>query len=216
MISKLRARLSYANVIATVALFVALGGGAYAAARIDSGDVENNSLKSADLKNQKAVKGKDVKDDQLTGDDIDESSLGTVPNASKVDTLVSVANVNTVDEGSSATLATYGPFTLTGACAAAAANTEARVNITTTEVGSAAAGQDNAEGTFNPADGPLLLSDANDAPAGEASYGDGYDDTFTAFAPSGRAITGVMSPWADASGGASGICKFQGHVTING
>ena len=36
---------------AIVALFVALGGTAYAAATVGSGDVINDSLKSADLKN---------------------------------------------------------------------------------------------------------------------------------------------------------------------
>jgi len=73
------------NVVGYLALFVALGGTAFAAARIDSRDVINNSLKSVDLKNERAVKGKDVKDgslaaqevkgDTLTGSEIDEASL---------------------------------------------------------------------------------------------------------------------------------------------
>jgi hypothetical protein len=65
------------NAVAYLALFVALGGSAYAAAKIDSGDVENNSLKSGDLKNGKAVKGADVKPDSLTGAQINERTLDT-------------------------------------------------------------------------------------------------------------------------------------------
>jgi hypothetical protein len=63
------------NAVAYLALFVALGGSAYAAAKIDSGDVQNNSLISGDLKNGKAVKGADVKPDTLGGAQINESSL---------------------------------------------------------------------------------------------------------------------------------------------
>ena len=56
-----RRHLSYANVTATAALFFALGGGAYAVARVDSRDIANDSVKSVDLKNRRAVRGEDVK-----------------------------------------------------------------------------------------------------------------------------------------------------------
>ena len=46
MFSKLRSRLTYANVVATLALFFALGGGAYAAATIGSAQVIDNSLRA--------------------------------------------------------------------------------------------------------------------------------------------------------------------------
>jgi hypothetical protein len=51
MLSKLLARLSYANVVATLALFFALGGTAYAAATIGSADIVNNSIRSKDIHN---------------------------------------------------------------------------------------------------------------------------------------------------------------------
>jgi hypothetical protein len=54
-----QSHLSYANVTATLALFVALGGGAYAAATIDSGDVVNASLTGRDVKNQ-SIRSADV------------------------------------------------------------------------------------------------------------------------------------------------------------
>jgi hypothetical protein len=63
------------NAVGYLALFVALSGTAYAAATINSGDVIDNSLKSIDLRDNRAVKGVDVRSNTLTGDDIDEASL---------------------------------------------------------------------------------------------------------------------------------------------
>lgn len=73
---KIRRHLSYANVVATLALSVAIGGtGAYAAGLIGSGDVANNSLRSKDLKNRKAVKAVDVRRDGLTGKELRERTF---------------------------------------------------------------------------------------------------------------------------------------------
>jgi hypothetical protein len=47
-----RKHLTYANVTASVALFVALGGGAYAAATIRTGNVVDGSLTGLDIKNE--------------------------------------------------------------------------------------------------------------------------------------------------------------------
>lgn len=72
----IRKHLNYANVVATLALFgVIAGGGAYAASKIGSSEIRNGSIRSADLKNRKAVRGVDVKPDALTGRQINERSL---------------------------------------------------------------------------------------------------------------------------------------------
>ena len=79
-------RLSYANVVATVALFIALGGGAWALAKdsVGSREIANGSVRSQELKDDDvrgadieadAVQGSDVADDSLTGTDVQESSL---------------------------------------------------------------------------------------------------------------------------------------------
>jgi hypothetical protein len=70
MLARFRARLTYANVVATLALFVALGGTGYAASQITSRDVKNRSLKGGDLKKN-----------TVTGTEIRESRLGRVPAA---------------------------------------------------------------------------------------------------------------------------------------
>jgi hypothetical protein len=64
----------YANVTATLALFVALGGTSYAAATISSADVQNGSLTSADIKNE-SLKGGDVDNGSLTGGDVKNGSV---------------------------------------------------------------------------------------------------------------------------------------------
>lgn len=63
-------RLTYANVMATIAVFVALGGSAFAAATV----VKKNSVSSKSVKNG-TLKGVDVAKDTLTGDNINEGTL---------------------------------------------------------------------------------------------------------------------------------------------
>lgn len=64
-----RRHLTYANVIGTLALFVALGGGAYAVST-----AKRNSVTSRSVRNE-SIKGVDVLNDSLTGLDVDEGSL---------------------------------------------------------------------------------------------------------------------------------------------
>jgi hypothetical protein len=90
----LRKRMSYANVVATLSLFIALGGTSYAVAHIGSADVTNNSLRSRDIRNntllsrdirQKTIRAQDVRRDALGSRVIKESSLGTVQHAANAD-----------------------------------------------------------------------------------------------------------------------------------
>jgi hypothetical protein len=67
---RVQAKLTYANVVATLALFIALGGSSYAALTITGRDVQNGSLTA-----------RDVKRNTLGGGRIKESKLGTVPRA---------------------------------------------------------------------------------------------------------------------------------------
>ena len=92
---RIRSRISYANVLATLALFVALGGGAYAAS------VAKNSVKSSSIKNN-AVRTADVRDNGLGGADIDEASLGQVPSAANADNAQSAETANTAQSAQSA------------------------------------------------------------------------------------------------------------------
>ncbi|HZO58834.1 MAG TPA: hypothetical protein VFB51_03990 [Solirubrobacterales bacterium] len=59
MLTKIRSHASFSNVVALLALFVALGGTSYAATRIGSKQIRNNSIRSADIKNR-AIKSRDI------------------------------------------------------------------------------------------------------------------------------------------------------------
>lgn len=60
---RLRPHLSFANVVSAIALFASLGGIAYAANTVGSSDVIDDSLLSADLKDNAAVRSRDVVND---------------------------------------------------------------------------------------------------------------------------------------------------------
>ena len=70
MLKGLRRHLTYANVMATIAVFVALGSGAYAAVTITGRDVKDGSLT-----------GKDIKRNSLGPRQIAELKLGPVRRA---------------------------------------------------------------------------------------------------------------------------------------
>ncbi len=78
----MRKRLTYANVISTICLFVVLGGGAYAAGAIH---LPKNSVGNKQLK-KNAVTSDKVKDGSLTGADINAATIGTVPSAGSAET----------------------------------------------------------------------------------------------------------------------------------
>lgn len=72
----IRRRLSYANVMATVAIFLALGGGAIAALRLPARSVGAKQLR------KNAVTGVKVRDHSLTGDDLAQIGLSNLKGAS--------------------------------------------------------------------------------------------------------------------------------------
>jgi hypothetical protein len=74
----LRGKLTYANVTATLALFLVLSGGAaYAASQL-----AKNSVGTKQIKNDAITTGK-IKNEAVTGAKIKLSSIGTVPSATK-------------------------------------------------------------------------------------------------------------------------------------
>jgi hypothetical protein len=100
MRQRLFSHLTYANVMATLAVFLVLGGGTAVASYLIS---SNNQVGPGTISGHKApsgyhaniiggsVNGQDVADNTLGGADINESSLAKVPNADKLDGLDSTA-----------------------------------------------------------------------------------------------------------------------------
>jgi hypothetical protein len=69
----IRRHLSYANVVSTLALFLVLGGGAYALSKnsVGSRAIKNDSIRSKDIKDRQ-IRGRDIRDDTVTARQIEE------------------------------------------------------------------------------------------------------------------------------------------------
>ncbi|MDX6378795.1 MAG: hypothetical protein QOE98_3098 [Gaiellaceae bacterium] len=89
MLHRIRGRLNYANIVASVALFVALGGVSYAASTAAKNSVKSTSIGNGQVKNvdlgSNAVTSNKIKNNSIKGADILESSLSKVPSAAKAD-----------------------------------------------------------------------------------------------------------------------------------
>jgi hypothetical protein len=75
-VRKLRHHLTYANVMSTLAVFIALGGSSYAALKISGSDLKNRS-----------VSAKKLKRNSITSKEVRESRLNRVPRARHADRL---------------------------------------------------------------------------------------------------------------------------------
>jgi hypothetical protein len=95
-------RLTYANVGATLALFIAMGGASVAALKLPKNSVgpkqlKKNSVTGPKIKAQTIAAAK-IKDGTLTGTQINVSSLGTVPAAQTANSLVAAEAWHEVGE----------------------------------------------------------------------------------------------------------------------
>ena len=89
--NRLRKKLTFSNVMATVAVFVALGGVSYAATQLPKNSVgakqlKKNAVTGAKIKKQTITAAK-IKTGTLTGTQINLTELGTVPTAQTANTL---------------------------------------------------------------------------------------------------------------------------------
>jgi hypothetical protein len=134
-VKPIRKRLTYANVMSSIAVFLVLGGGAAIAAdqlaknSVGKKQLKANAVTKAKIKknavtNRKiakdAVTGDKVKDASLTGADINLGTLGTVPTATTATTANNLAGLTRFNfklgYGQSRTFLTAGPFSFTASC----------------------------------------------------------------------------------------------------
>jgi hypothetical protein len=136
MLERLRSRLTYANVMATIAVFgVVASGGAYAASKIGSNDIQTGAVTARKLHKHAvisakvkagAITGAKVADDSLTTTQIDESTLAQVPSATHADEadLLNGISSDGFLQGSGSE-----ESTITGAIAGTAADSEEVPNV---------------------------------------------------------------------------------------
>jgi hypothetical protein len=88
--------------VSGVALFVALGGTAYAATSINGKNIQNGTITGAKLKNN-TITGSKLKNNTLTGTQINESKLGTVPQATHAGSATNATNATNATTATTAT-----------------------------------------------------------------------------------------------------------------
>jgi hypothetical protein len=158
-----RPRLTYANVIATLALVLALGGGAYAAIQLPKNSVEsrtvvNHSLQAKDLANLKSL------------DASQRVSLSDAPGGS----------------ATKKTILRRGPLRLVGSCENLSPFFAADLVLTTTKDHTSAAKSDNVQPDLASSQQFEIANISNPNPGFDA-------DWFTATTPDGRQLSGIAS-----------------------
>jgi len=97
MIGKLREKLTFANVMACVAVFIALSGSAYAAFRVPPNSVGSRQLKAKAVTGGKiadaTISGGKLEAETITGQNIKMSALGTVPQAANAENAANAATL---------------------------------------------------------------------------------------------------------------------------
>jgi hypothetical protein len=99
--SRLRRHFTYANLMASIAVFVALGGVSYAATSINGNKIIKQTVGAGKLKNG-TLTSVQVKANALTGNVIEEASLGTVPSAETATSATTATSANTAKSAETA------------------------------------------------------------------------------------------------------------------
>jgi hypothetical protein len=104
-IRRLARHLSFANAVACLALFVALGGSAYAGSQISGNSIAKHSIGGNKLKNE-TITSKQIKKGSLDSSVINVSTLATVPSAQTAVTATSASSATTAGSATTASKAT--------------------------------------------------------------------------------------------------------------
>ena len=217
-----RKRLTYANVMSSIAVFLVLGGAtAFAASQLGKNSVgpkqlKKNAVTAAKVK-KNAITAAKIKPGAVTGAKIDEGSLGTVPSAASANTAAVAANLSGyqhnsirmtptpvadynagVESAPETVLLSSGPLSITAKCFSYGTSLNAMFFIKTSEDGAAYWGEyDYTSGS----ESKYLLntsSPANERQLFYESTGSDYayyeaeEAEFAAAAPNGTTIRGGL------------------------
>lgn len=228
-----RQRLTYANVMSSIAVFLVLAGGSALAAN----QLGKNSVGSKQLKNN-AVTSAKIKKGAVTGSKLKLSSIGTVPsatnaghatsadsatnavNAQNAQTAANASAVNgqgvvkifqTMTVGQTATVASFSGFTIVAKCESN--NVDATL-ITPASAGSVAWAQGNGSstGSFFEYDSEEVGTPSEVGLDGPDTYG---TSTFNASLSNGLTATGTVGfDYGTFDDNPPGICIVSGHATV--
>ncbi|HEX5375067.1 MAG TPA: hypothetical protein VFW48_02810 [Solirubrobacterales bacterium] len=224
--TKPRKRLTYANVMSSIAVFLVLGGAsAVAAKKIGSNELKSNSVTTAKLKKnavtaakikKNAVTTAKLKNGAVTGAKVDLASLGTVPSASNANVANSVTGripFSVYAGAGTHNIATVGPFTLQGVCRINdGGDDEGELQLLTSVDGAVMDDNNGNEFTpFNVSDNPAFLYE-NSSTTGEIEIEIAEEPGLIAVAPDGTAIVTQNESIGFNLTGHAGQCYFGGLV----
>ena len=223
---QIRKRITYANVMSSIAVFLVLGGGAaYAAKKIGSNEIKGNSITTGKIKKEAVTSSKikknaivtaKIANGAVTGAKLNLGTVGTVPNAAHADVAANFEKyvpfgIIFANKGETKQLVSYGPFSLIGECKEEAGSLGAYVVFATTEDNTSFGGDDENSGSIGPGT-PLserIIEDPGASSSGAPENSDGYDDQFNAQAPSGRSWAGTVESWASKN---ANQCRWSGFA----
>jgi hypothetical protein len=235
-LNQIRKRLTYANVMSSIAVFLVLGGAtALAASHLGKNSVGTKQLKSnavtakkikksavteakikknavtgAKIKNG-AVTGAKVMDGSLTGTDINLATLGTVPSSATANALAGRTAFNFFMPAGVRDVGTFGAFTIKAQCLINQGGEDiGQLLLYTTEANSAM--DDNSgseEESFGPEQSPIVMFEEEEA-TGQTNIEAGYG--FVAVAPGGTAIASDNQAVGVNVAGHLGQCYFSGII----
>lgn len=242
MFTRVKAGLTYANVMATVAVFLALGGGAYAAFKLPKSSVGTRQLKN------NAVNSRKVKDGSLLARDFKAGQLAAGPQGPKGDTGLQgpkgdqglkgdqgqpttaksirflAGGCNTgAESGCSAQVLDLGDFQLNAKCEVLGSGA-ARLSVTTTSSGGSANWSFIETGTpgssTTPKNGgtgvrPGPNTIFSDATPGTSSGSDlAATGVIILSSDTGSKVTTLPFEIYEKKEGSNAVCEFQGGATL--
>jgi hypothetical protein len=220
----LRRRPSPALILSAMALFVALGGTAYALT-ITGKNVKNNSLTGADIRD---IRSADIRNYSIAGKDIGKDKLGRIPikeerlDASRLGKVKSAASADgvggavakrfeafTLPNGGSRELLRQGPLLLTARCRTEGVNQVAEVVVQATQNNAAVDGAQK-DSSLNVGETAQLA--ASSAVAGTPGFD--QESSGAVIAPDGTEILGQALYTGVSVLGQAGVCRFGGIVYV--
>lgn len=217
-------RLTYANVMSSIAVFLVLGGATAIAANqlaknsVGSKQLKKNAVTAAKIK-KNAVTTAKIRNRAVTGAKVNLATLGTVPSATRAETAgnadtVGGSSVNKVFAkvplSSTVTLGTFGAFKFLASCDPSG-NVTVTVDPQAGDTDYAASGNGAPEGAFYAREGGVEPN--SEAISGENDRG---QLNFAGAQSGGATVTGVLG-WDDtASFDNEDACAVYGHMTVSG
>lgn len=217
---QIRKRLTYANVMSSLAVFLILGGAtAVAAKKIGSNEIKANSIKTGKIVKE-AVTTSKIKKNAVTGAKVNEATLGQVASAVKADSATNATNAANADTVAGNTLRKFfyssnetatktvvlslNGLTLTAGCTGGTTELIATTSVSDSLI--------HAGGTFLTATAFYVEDDSFDVGNNFnilSEESDSVQGTFTYTQPSGTVVTGVFQA---EEGAFETDCQVSGHA----